>query len=259
MFFTHCYQDRFEEARAIIQKITAFSPAIQPLFCAATDCSGLTPLHAAAWAQWPEAVELLLGLCPVVANWRTFAHGKPKGWTPLLVACDVGFPRPPPGQDNVDKQLTMLQLATLLARQMEPHALCAVTSSASNFLHVLASRGYEAVLGPLLAELEREDEHGHRPLPRAEVVALLNETNKGDHTVLDCAAQSHGSGVDLLEKEWPEAARHSTASGQRKGGGGKGGGGSFQNMQRRLQNPQRPPASNNAAGDERRWNRRGRR
>ena len=40
---------------------------------------GVTPLHAAAYAQWPRAVEIWLGLCPVMANRRTFATGKPKG------------------------------------------------------------------------------------------------------------------------------------------------------------------------------------
>ena len=82
MFVQHCQAGRYTEAQKLLQLATVSNQSLQPLFCASVDGASVTPLHAAARAQWPDAVMAFLGLCPAIANWRTFEHAKPKGWTP---------------------------------------------------------------------------------------------------------------------------------------------------------------------------------
>ena len=253
VFVTLCLSENFREAGPLLDKIAASSPGQKPLFCMARDGSGITPLHAAARAQWPFAVEILLGLCPEVADWRTYRRGTPRSWTPLLMACDVAWPRPPDGETNHEQQMILRDVALMLVRQMSPDALCAVTGSHSNFAHVLASRGYEKALLPVLAEFLRVDpESGTSLLQPADVAALLNDINAKKHTVLDLAANCCRSTAKELSKAWPEAEKNTTKA---RGGGG---GASHHAMQRRITQPVGPPPSNNASGDQRRWNRSGR-
>ena len=183
-------------------------------------------------------------------------NGKPAGWTPLLMACDVGFPRPNPGETSDDQQRVMADVITLLAsnERMSKDALCAVTGSNSTAFHVLAARGYgialEALLMAVCEEPNRFDGEPRTLSSRKELLEICHEANASDCTVLDCAYLSAKALAPMLEYWGMLRNPNRPATGSAQGP-------NRQNMARRLEGGGPPPTTNQRR-DQHRWNRQGR-
>ena len=171
-----------DQAHIILDLIVAGSAVMKQVFCTSADSSGMTPLHAACRAVWREAVEILVGLCPDVANWYTHSTGRPLSYTPLLCMCDVMIStRDVDAFERATKDMSAISDVLLPAMSVE--ALKATTSTGGNFGHVLASRAQRTVLANVLAALS--ELHGMEL-----VKAILNNWQDARRTVADQAGHS---------------------------------------------------------------------
>ena len=98
----------------------------------------------------------------------------------------------------------MVQIALVLIASMDYNALFATTPGGSNFLSVLASRGYVEALQHLLTALSEAQVAGGRGEMANVVTELLNDTSRHgkNFTVVDVAALSSRVTAEYLIATW---------------------------------------------------------